>query len=227
MSKLTKHEEDYLKALFYLTVELDTNEAGTNQLAEHLEVTPASVSNMLKKLRGKELVSYEKYGKLQLTNKGREIATLMVRKHRLWETFLQGHLNFTWDEVHEVAEQLEHVKSEKLIAELDKFLGHPARDPHGAVIPLASGEYLRPVRTKLSSVEPGTNVRIVSVKDSSSEFLQYLSRIGLQLGSEFRVIERLEFDDSMMINIDATSRMVSRKFADRVFVEELTIETKD
>jgi len=218
---ITKHEEDYLKALFYLIIERGDEKTGTNRLAEYLDVTPASANSMLKKLKKKGLVSYEKYGKLELTDEGREIATALVRKHRLWETFLQQYLNFTWDEVHEVAEQLEHIQSEKLEEELDKFLGRPKYDPHGAVIPNARGEYKLPKRTLLSSLEAGARCRLVSVKDSSVEFLKYVTRIGLELSSEFRIKEVLEFDGSMIISIEDKPVVVSKKFADQVFVEEI------
>lgn len=221
MTDITRHEEDYLKALFYLIVERGNEKAGTNMLAEYLNVTPASANSMLKKLRAKDLVAYEKYGKLELTAEGRNIATALVRKHRLWETFLQQYLNFSWDEVHEVAEQLEHIQSEKLEEELDKFLGHPKYDPHGAVIPNAHGEYRLPKRTLLSSLKAGARCRLVSVKDSSVEFLKYVTRIGLELSSEFRVDEILEFDRSMIISIDGKSVVVSKKFSDQVFVEEI------
>ena len=221
MADLTRNEEDYLKALFYLIIERGNETTGTNMLAEHLDVTPASANSMLKKLRTKELVSYEKYGKLELTPAGEKVATSMVRRHRLWETFLQQYLNFSWDEVHDVAEELEHIRSEKLIAELDEFLGHPTRDPHGAVIPTASGEYNVPERTLMANIPAGTLCRIVSVKDSSQEFLQYLSRIGLELGSEFRIVEILAFDDSMTVEFDDKDVVVSNKFAERVYVEKL------
>jgi len=218
---LTKAEEDYLKTLFYLIVESGEGKAGTNQLADHLEVSPASVSSMLKKLRKKGLVEYEKYGKLELSETGEEIAVRLIRKHRLWETFLYKHMNFTWDEVHDVAEQLEHIQSPKLIYELDKFLGFPERDPHGAIIPNSEGEYnIRP-KVTLSSLEVGDRCRLTSVKDSSVTFLQYVTKIGLALSSELKVMEKQEFDQSMVISFDEKTHTISKKFADNVFVEKL------
>ncbi len=144
MLELSKYEEDYLKALFHLTVERGTT-AGTNELADYLGVSPASVNGMLKKLKAKTLVKHEKYAKPSLTKQGKRVAIELIRKHRLWETFLYEKMNFTWDEVHEVAEQLEHIRSDKLIEELDKFLGFPRLDPHGDAIPDAKGKY-EPVR---------------------------------------------------------------------------------
>ncbi len=221
-SKLTKNEEDYLKALFHLLAERGEQKTGTNQLAEFLNISPASVSGMLKKMKTKALVAYERYGKLELTEKGTQIAVQLVRKHRLWETFLYTHMNFSWDEVHEVAEQLEHIKSAKLIAELDQFLGHPKRDPHGAVIPNAEGEYQLIPKVTLAELHAGDRCRLVSVKDSSVAFLQYVSKLGLALSSEIEIEEIQEFDGSVSILFDNKSVNVSKKFVDNVFVEKIT-----
>lgn len=219
--ELTKSEEDYLKALFHLIVETRAEKTGTNQVAEYLEVSPASVSSMLKKLRSKELVDYEKYGKLQLTESGERIAVRLIRKHRLWETFLHKHMNFSWDEVHDVAEQLEHIQSPKLIQELDKFLGYPEKDPHGAIIPSADGAYELAPKLKLAQLQAGDRCRLVSVLDSSVTFLQYVSKIGLALSSEIRIVDIHDFDQSMTIAFDDQEMMVSHKFAENVFVERL------
>lgn len=218
---LTKTEEDYLETLFYLIVESEQAKAGTNQLAEHLNVSPASVNSMLKKLKKKELVSQEKYGKLELTDKGKEVSVWLVRKHRLWETFLYQHMNFSWDEVHEVAEQLEHIHSPKLIMQLDKFLGFPKQDPHGAIIPNANGEYKLSPKVTLSSLQSGDRCRLVAVKDSSVAFLQYVSKIGLVLSSEIKIEEVQEFDSSMLITYDGKNQTVTKKFANNVFVERI------
>ena len=217
--KLTKNEEDYLKALFHLTEESVEQKAGTNQLAEHLGLSPASVNGMLKKLREKGLVNYEKYGKLELSETGRIIALRLIRKHRLWETFLYQHLNFSWDEVHEVAEQLEHIQSIKLIQELDRFLGNPKTDPHGDLIPTQDGMYeFQPKRT-LAELSEGTICRLVSVKDSSVAFLKYVSQVGLALSSEIKISEIHDFDGSIMISFDNKMVNVSKKFAEHIFVE--------
>ena len=219
--ELTKSEENYLKALFQIIVDSEEQKAGTNQVAEHLGLSAASVNNMLKKLRTKGLVAYEKYGKLELTEAGESIAVRLIRKHRLWETFLYKHMSFSWDEVHEVAEQLEHIKSPKLIAELDKFLGFPEQDPHGAIIPTAKGDYNISPKVALSSLKAGDKCRLVSVKDSSVELLQYVSRIGLALNSEMLIEEIQAFDHSMTILFEGKSAVVSKKFGDHVFVEKI------
>jgi DtxR family Mn-dependent transcriptional regulator len=219
--KLTKNEEDYLKALFHLIVEQEEEKPGTNMLAEYMGISPASVNGMLKKLKVKSLVHYEKYGKLELTSEGQEIALRLIRKHRLWETFLHDHMNFTWDEVHDVAEQMEHIKSEKLIEELEKFLGFPKVDPHGAVIPTAKGEYKILPKVTLSEMDAGQECRLKSVKDGSVAFLQYVTKLGLELSSKMKIIERQDFDDSLIIEFDDKKVAVSKKFADNVFVEEV------
>lgn len=217
----TKTEEDYLKALFYLMIENENNRVGTNQLAEYLHISPASVSNMLKKLKAKQLVAYEKYGKLELTEEGKTVAVRLIRKHRLWETFLHDYMNFSWDEVHEVAEQLEHIQSPKLIRELDKFLGFPKKDPHGALIPSEDGEYEITPKITLSSLQIGERCRLTSVKDSSVAFLQYVTKIGLELSSEITVEDIQDFDHSMTIRFNDQSVMISNKFAENVFVEKI------
>jgi DtxR family Mn-dependent transcriptional regulator len=142
MQVLSYTEENYLKGIFKLTIELDDKaEAGTNEIANHLGIKPASANDMLKKLKDKKLIQYERYGKSSLTKEGKKLAVEIVRKHRLWESFLFEKLAFNWDEVHEVAEQLEHIQSKKLIDKLDQFLNYPSTDPHGDPIPNEKGEW--------------------------------------------------------------------------------------
>lgn len=217
--KLTKNEEDYLKALFSLTKENHGDKAGTNQLAEHLGFSPASVNGMLKKLKAKGLVSYKKYGKLELTTEGADNAVHLIRKHRLWETFLYKCMNFTWDEVHVVAEQLEHIESDKLVTELDRFLGFPKTDPHGAIIPDTNGNYTEKAKITLYEVGANQECKIIAVKDSSVEFLKYVTQIGLELSTKIKVLEKREFDDSSLIEFADNQLSVSKKFCENVFVE--------
>ncbi|WP_299245587.1 metal-dependent transcriptional regulator [uncultured Aquimarina sp.] len=219
LNNLTKSEEDYLKALFQLLIEDNSVKVGNNQLAEYLKVSPASTNNMIKKLKSKNYVVSEKYGKLELTEEGKSIAVRLIRKHRLWETFLCNYLNFSWDEVHEVAEQLEHIKSYKLIDELDRFMDFPTKDPHGEVIPNADGEYSILPKITLSSLEEGAVCQLVSVNDASVTFLKYVSEIGLALSSEIKVQEVREFDGSIKIQFNNIQETVTRKFADNVFVK--------
>ncbi|MBS1781889.1 MAG: metal-dependent transcriptional regulator [Bacteroidetes bacterium] len=216
---VSQTEENYLKALFHLTCESEHKiEAGTNELAVYLEVKPATVNDMLKKLKEKKFVSYEKYGKITLTKKGKSIAVEIVRKHRLWETFLYETMNFTWDEVHEVAEQLEHIKSQKLVEQLEKFLGFPEIDPHGDPIPNAEGEIKKIVRKSLFEISIGAVCKLVSVKDGSVAFLQYVGKLGMGLNCKIKVISRQEFDGSMEIEVNSQRFTVSQKFANNLFV---------
>jgi DtxR family Mn-dependent transcriptional regulator len=216
---LSQAEENYLKALFHLTVETaDKTEAGTNALAIHLNVKPATVNDMLKKLKEKKLITYEKYGKISLTATGKRQAIEIVRKHRLWETFLYDKLEFTWDEVHEVAEQLEHIQSTKLIEKLDKLLGYPEFDPHGDAIPNAKGEIKIMNHKTLSQVPVGKSCKMIAVKDNSATFLQYVVKVGLGISSKIKVVTRQDFDASIEIEVDGNRSIVSQKFADNIFV---------
>ena len=219
--KITSNVEDYLKAIFHLIYEDVMQRVGTNQVAEYLELSPASVSVMLKKLREKTLIDYEKYGKISLTTTGHSIALRLIRKHRLWETFLHRHMNFSWDEVHEVAHQLEHINSPKLIRELDNFLGNPKKDPHGDVIPDEDGNFETTVKKSLSELNAGDSCKLISVKDSSAAFLKYVTQLGLALSSEIKVVEIREFDGSMLISYDGKHENISNKFSESIYVELL------
>lgn len=218
---ITKNVEDYLKAIFYLIYEDEIERVGTNQLAEKLKLSPASVSVMLKKMKSKNLIDYEKYGKITLTETGHKLALRLIRKHRLWETFLYRHMNFTWDEVHEVAHQLEHIHSPKLIRELDNFLGNPKSDPHGDIIPGEDGQFIIPSKISLAELKEGSICKLVSVKDNSAVFLKYVTQLGLALSSEIEVKEIREFDGSMLISYDGKLENVSRMFAESVYVSLL------
>ena len=218
---ITRNVEDYLKAIFYLTQGIDYERVGTNQLADYLGISPASVSVMIKKMKDKHLVEYEKYGKIALTESGQTIALRLIRKHRLWETFLHNHMNFSWDEVHEVAHQLEHIHSPKLIRELDNFLGNPKTDPHGDIIPDEDGEFVFPVKKSLAELQAGSLCKLVSVKDNSAVFLKYVTQLGLALSSEIKVEEIREFDGSMLISYDGKNENVSKMFAESIYVELL------
>lgn len=212
-------EENYLKALLQIT--LDSNEkevAGTNEIAAHLNVKPASTNDMLKKLKEKKLVTYEKYGKSSLTKQGRKIAIEILRKHRLWETFLVEKLGFSWDEVHEVAEQLEHIQSKKLVDEIDKLLNYPSFDPHGDVIPNANGEMLVPHRKTLLQEEVGHTCKMVGVKDNSAGFLQYVDKVGLGINKQVKVLSRQEFDELIEIEVDGQKSSISPKFAENIII---------
>lgn len=216
---ITSSIEDYLKAIFQLVTENEEKKAGTNQLAEHMGISPASVSVMLKKLKEQDFVKYEKYGKIELSPKGYDAAVVLIRKHRLWETFLHDQMNFSWDEVHEVAHQLEHIRSEKLIEELDNFLGHPKKDPHGHAIPDREGNFEAISGLSLADLAQGQRCRLVSVADDSAHFLKYVSELGLALRTEIEIAEVREFDGSVLLLYAGRQESVSRKFAQNIFVE--------
>ena len=215
---LSYTEENYLKCIFKIGSENEIQEAGTNALAEYLSVKPASVNEMAKKLKEKKLVDYEKYGKIKLTKSGNEHAIDIIRKHRLWETFLYEKLEFRWDEVHEIAEELEHINSKKLIDRLDRFLNFPEYDPHGDPIPNEKGVLKKQSKKTLSQIEVGETCKMVAVKDNSSSFLQYVLELGLGLNNKIKIISREEFDHQTTIEINGDVKIVSLKFTENIFV---------
>lgn len=212
-------EENYIKQLLALSMEKEEDEGiGTNELALSLSVKPSTVNDMLKKLRQKELIDYVKYGKIYLTASGKQRGMDIIRKHRLWETFLYEKLEFKWDEVHEVAEQLEHIQSAKMIEKLDKFLGYPAFDPHGDPIPSADGKIQQISKLTLSEISVGTTCKMIAVKDNSAVFLNYVVELGLGINNQIMVESVVDFDESLLINVDGKQNRVSKKFAQNIYV---------
>lgn len=213
-------EENYLKAIYRLS-EGGTRAVLTNALAETMNTRAASVTDMVKKLSTKNLISYEKYYGVKITRQGKNEALMVVRKHRLWETFLVEKLNFNWDEVHEVAEQLEHIQSPLLIEKLDEFLGHPSVDPHGHPIPDKNGCIIEVKHVQLSRLAVNKKTYIRSVTNGSPSFLQYLSKIGIYIGASVTILERVEFDGSLEVRIDGKNRaFISRDAGDNLMVDE-------
>lgn len=212
-------EENYLKAIYHLEI-ISNKGISTNAIAEKLETKASSVSDMIKKLSEKEVIIYKKYQGVTLTNFGKKTAANIVRKHRLWEVFLVEKLNFSWDEVHDVAEQLEHIKSPKLIQELDAFLGFPTHDPHGDPIPDTDGNLKVLEKSLLATLSKNESGICVGVKDSSAEFLQYLDKKGITLGKQLTVLEKEDFDDSLFIQIDGKKLSVSNKIATNLYVKK-------
>lgn len=217
---MTFSEENYLKTIYHLT-SATMQEVSTNAIAEKIKTKASSVTDMLKKLAEKDLVFYKKYKGVSLTEKGKLTAKMIVRKHRLWEVFLVEKLDFTWDEVHDVAEQLEHIKSEKLINKLDDFLGNPTEDPHGDPIPDAEGKIIKVEKLLLSELSENQTGICVGVKDTSSEFLKYLDKNQIALGSKIKVLIKEEFDLSLKIKIENSEMLVSHKIATNLFVKLL------
>lgn len=191
-------EENYLKAIFKIAENAEDN-VSTNAIAEKLGTKASSVTEMLKKLAEKELVVYEKYQGVKLTEIGEKIAIQIIRKHRLWEYFLVNTLAFKWDEVHEIAEELEHINSDALIDKLDSFLGFPQYDPHGDPIPNKEGLFNKHQSLPLSTFQASEKVLITGVIDHSATFLQYLAAINLSLGSYLEIQEIANFDKSFTI----------------------------
>jgi DtxR family Mn-dependent transcriptional regulator len=213
-------EENYLKAIYRLS-DGGTRAVLTNALAETMNTRAASVTDMVKKLSLKNLISYEKYYGVKITRQGKNEALMVVRKHRLWETFLVEKLNFNWDEVHEVAEQLEHIRSPLLIEKLDEFLGHPSVDPHGHPIPDKHGKILEVKHVPLSRLPVNRKTYVRSVTNGSPSFLQYLSKIGIYIGASVAILEKVEFDGSLEVRIDGKSRVfISRDAGDNLMVDE-------
>ena len=210
-------EENYLKAIYKLAMRSDKG-VSTNALAERLDTKASSVTDMIKRLAGKKLVNYKKYQGVTLTKKGQQIAINIIRKHRLWEVFLVDHLGFGWDEVHDVAEQMEHVNSDLLIERLDKFLDHPKYDPHGGPIPDSEGNFPAPARVKLDELEVGKQSKVMGITENSESFLNYLTKTGLQLGVEFKLNERQDFDRSVEIEVDGNTIQLSHEVAKNIFV---------
>lgn len=211
-------EENYLKAIYKLSAE---DAATTNAIAEELNTKAASVTDMLRKLSEKKLITYIKYQGVSLTEKGRKVAVLTVRKHRLWEVFLHDKLSFRWDEVHDIAEQLEHIHSDVLIDKLDAFLNYPSVDPHGDPIPRKDGTIKDAKLKVLSDITEGKRVIMSGVKEHAPVFLQYLEKTGLLLGASIQVDEILVFDGSVQITLGKNTRIqISKEVAKNILVSE-------
>ena len=205
----SQSEEDYLKALYHL--EMDFDSISTNSIADFLDMKPSSVTDMLKKLAEKKFINYQKYKGTSLTKKGKLIALSIIRKHRLWETFLVEKLGFGWDQVHTIAEQLEHIKSDELIENLDNFLGNPKYDPHGDPIPSKDGNIEKMNQKLLVELKPSQKGIITGVKKGTASLLNYLDKEKVKLGDSIRVIEILEFDGTYIVEINERKLTFSEK----------------
>jgi len=219
MKDLTQSEENYIKAIYYLQKVLDKS-VGTNDLANRMDTKASSVTDMVRRLSEKELIIYEKYKGCELTNTGNEVALKTIRKHRLWETFLVEKLNFGWEEVHEIAEQLEHIQSVKLTNKLDEFLDFPKFDPHGDPIPDQNGKLTQREETyKLIDLEIDVPAIVIGVADSSASFLKYLDKHGIQLGVAVNVKDRFEFDHSTEVLINGKNLNLSAAASSKITVQ--------
>ncbi len=220
MQTQTLSEENYLKVIYHLDKD-GLKKITPTAISEALNNNPASVVDMIKKLVDKKLVQYEKSKGVKLTDKGRNVAILIVRKHRLWEVFLHEKLGYGWDEIHDIAEQLEHIQNSELADRLERFLGFPQYDPHGDPIPKANGEQAISYKTLLAEIAPGNTCRVVAVKDTSSSFLQYLKKLDIGIGTKITVLDKIPFDNSMSIAFGKTeATTVSKIFAENLLVHE-------
>lgn len=220
MLKYSVSEENHIKAIFHLQQDQET--VTTNELAKELQTKPASITDMMKKLKAKKLVNYQRYKGFRLTEQGNKVALTIIRRHRLWEYFLSEKLKFNWDEVHEVAEVLEHVSNNKLIDKLDEFLGYPRVDPHGDPIPDAQGKIKASKKTVLSALPLHTAGIISNVSDQSSEVLEILTHKQMSIGTRVEVKKKFDFDESLEIKIGRQAAFtISKKLADTVFVQTI------
>ena len=215
---MTSSEENYIKVIYHLS-RVSPKGVSTNAIAGMLQSKASSVTDMIKKLTEKGLLIYQKYQGVNLTESGLLIAKMIVRKHRLWEVFLVEKLDFSWDEVHEIAEELEHIKSEKLINKLDAFLGFPTEDPHGDEIPNKKGEILISEKKLLSDGVVDKKYICVGVKDTSKEFLQYLDKQKIALGTKLKIVQKEVFDNTFTVKINDKIVTISNKIANNLYIK--------
>ncbi len=212
-------EENYLKIIHNLSGK-EGLEVSTNAIAEGTSTRAASVTDMLRKLADKGLIHYKKYQGVRLTDTGENVALKVIRKHRLWEAFLVEKLGLGWDEVHDIAEELEHISSELLVERLDAFLNYPRFDPHGDPIPDSNGNMPDPNYLKLSELETGQKVMLMGVMDHSPSFLQHLDRTALSLGSEVEILEMNDYDKSAQIRVDGERTLfITQEVAKNLLVQ--------
>ena len=219
MEKISHTEENYLKAIYKIS-EKEGKPASTNAIASEMQTSAASVTDMIKRLSEKGLINYERYKGVTLTSEGNKFATTLIRKHRLWEVFLVDKLDFSWDKVHDIAEQLEHIQSEELVERLDEFLGNPSFDPHGDPIPDAEGNFAFRKQVPLNELSIGESGIVVGVQNHSTPFLQYLDRLSLVLGTEVTVLEKFEYDESIKINLKGKEMILSKKVNQNLFIQK-------
>jgi DtxR family transcriptional regulator, Mn-dependent transcriptional regulator len=209
-------EENYLKTIFHL--QEDGGNVSTNALAEKLQTKPASVTDMMKKLSGKGLLNYTPYYGFSLSNDGKRTAIFIIRRHRLWEYFLSQKLGFSWEEVHQLAEELEHVSSKKLIDRLDEFLGFPSYDPHGDPIPDSKGKITSRNNLPLTLLPKNTPAEVCQVTNQSAEMLELLKHKSIGIGTQLEVRKFFPFDQSLELKIKAKTVTISEQLAKNIFV---------
>lgn len=220
MEQISQTEENYLKAIFKIS-ESQEGPVSTNSISKKIDISAASVTDMLKRLAKKDLIHYKKHKGVTLSEQGDQVARHLIRKHRLWEVFLLEKLDFAWDEVHAMAEQLEHIQAPELVERLDQFLGHPKFDPHGDPIPDAEGNFAERQQRLLCEMTAGEQGVIVGVNEHSPEFLQYLDRMKLVLGTAIAVVETFSYDESIKVKVNKNSEiLLSKKVSQNLFVSK-------
>jgi DtxR family Mn-dependent transcriptional regulator len=212
----TLAEENYLKSIYHLSH--NSINVSTNQIAALLNTKAASVTDMLKKLADKELINYTRYRGVNLTPVGENVAIHIIRKHRLWEYFLVEKLHFKWDEVHDMAEEMEHISSKELVDRLDKFMGYPKNDPHGDPIPDSEGHFKVHELQPVSAIGLNESGIISGVRDHSAAFLQYLEKQCLTIGKKIKVAEVIEYDGSRILQVENKETHISREVADNLLI---------
>jgi DtxR family transcriptional regulator, Mn-dependent transcriptional regulator len=217
---MTPTEENYIKAIYQLS-EKGKKGVSTNDIAATTRTKAASVSDMLRKLGEKEVIEYRKYYGVHITEAGKKIALRLIRKQKLWEVFLVNNLNCTWEEVHNIADDLEHIRSQTLIEKLDAYLGYPKFDPFGDPIPDEFGEVKVRPRIPLNEMNVNAVGQIVAVKDNSAAFLRYMDKVGAYIGAKVKVTDKVEFDGSVEILVDNKKPIfMSRDVASNIMVME-------
>ena len=216
---ITLAEENYLKAILSISLNED-GKVSTNAIAKEIGTSAASVSDMLKKLQDKKLIKYEKYKGVELSKTGKSKAINILRKHRLWETFLVSNLGFNWGEVHDVAEQLEHIQSPELIDRLDTFLEYPRFDPHGEPIPTKEGKIPSTNTTPLNDLQSGTKGKVMGVTLDEKAFLDYLTQLNISIGTSIELVEKISFDKSLSIKIENQTQHISNDVAKYLLIKK-------
>ena len=218
---LTTSEENYLKTIYNLS-ESGKNQVSTNSVSKFLKTKPSSVTDMIKKLSAKKLLYHKKYKGTNISSNGKKLAIQIIRKHRLWEVFLFEKLDFKWDEVHKIAEELEHITNEKLIDKLDKYLKYPKIDPHGDPIPNKDGKIDIKPKIKLSNLLINNKCIVSKVNDEDGNLLEYLNKIKIHIGSKIKVFDIIEFDKSIEIEIDSKNKVfISNRVAKNILVSKI------
>jgi DtxR family transcriptional regulator, Mn-dependent transcriptional regulator len=212
----SQSEENYLKAIYHLQV--GTEAVSTNEVAERLRTKPASVTDMMKKLNNKKLLHYKPYYGFYLSSEGKKVALSIIRRHRLWEYFLAEKLQFTWDEVHEIAEELEHVANRKLIDKLDAYLGFPQFDPHGDPIPDSKGKIATYKEIALTQLPMRQVAEVKRVSNQSPEMLDLLHHKNIRIGTKLEIRKHFEFDQSVELKVKNTIQTISEQLAKNIFV---------